>query len=95
MGLQDAESRALFESTSMPLYEEILASGGLVDGDPRVQEGGELHEAFAQLRELGLVRLDPGKATWLVDDPGLAQARVVSPLSQQGAQLLQESSQWA
>ena len=95
MGSPDAEARALFESTSMPLYEEILASGGLVDGDPRVQEGGELHEAFAQLGDLGLIRLDPAKHAWIAEDPGLVQARVVSPLSQQGAHLLHESSQWA
>ena len=95
MGLQDAESRALFESASMPLYEEILESGGLVDGDPRVQEGSELHDAFAQLRDLGLVRLDADTNSWVVEDPGLVQGRVVSPLSQQGAELLQESSHWA
>ncbi len=79
----------------MPLYEEILASGGVVDGDPRVQEGGELHDAFGQLRELGLIRLEAGTSTWVAEDPGLVQARVVAPLSQEGAHLLQESSQWA
>lgn len=94
MGLQDAESRALFESAGAPLYEEILGSGGIVDGDPRVQPGGELHAAFSQLRELGLIRLEPESDTWMADDPSLAQARVVSPLSQQGARLLQESSHW-
>ena len=95
MGTHDAESRALFESAGAALYEEILTSGGIVDGDPRVQEGGELHAAFAQLRELGLVRLDPANDTWVAEDPGLVQTRVVAPLSQEGAHLLQESAHWA
>jgi sugar-specific transcriptional regulator TrmB len=95
VGLQDAESRALFETASAPLYEEILASGGIVDGDPRVQPDGELHAAFVQLRDLGLIRLEPENDTWVAEDPGLVQSRVVSPLSQEGTHLLEESSHWA
>lgn len=94
MGTQDAESRALFESASTPLYEEILTSGGVVAGDPRIVEGGELHAAFEQLNELGLVRLDPTTENWVAEDPSLVHPRVVAPLTQQGAELLQESARW-
>jgi sugar-specific transcriptional regulator TrmB len=95
VGTQDAESRALFESASTPLYEEILTSGGVVAGDPRIVPDGELHAAFEQLREMGLVRLDPRNDTWVGEDPSLIQSRVVAPLSQRGAELLQESARWA
>jgi sugar-specific transcriptional regulator TrmB len=91
----DAEGRALFESASTALYEEILSSGGVVAGDPRIEPGGELHPAFEQLREMGLVHLDAPAETWLAEDPGLVHTRVVAPLSQQGAELLQESARWA
>jgi sugar-specific transcriptional regulator TrmB len=90
----DAEGRALFEAASSALYEEILNSGGVVAGDPRIVPGGELHAAFEQLRELGLVQPDASSETWLAEDPGLVHTRVVAPLSQQGADLLQESARW-
>lgn len=89
------EDRALFESEATALYEEIVTSGGVVAGDPRLLPEGELHAAFEQLRHLNLVRLDDSSGTWVAEDPGLVQARIVAPLSQQGAALLQESSQWA
>ena len=91
----DAEDRTLFESAGTALYEEIVNSGGLPEGDPRIVEGGELHAALDQLRALGLVRRDPEAGAWVGEDPSIVQARVVSPLSQQGARLLDESSQWA
>jgi sugar-specific transcriptional regulator TrmB len=94
VGTSDAQDRALFEGASTALYEEIVGSGGIVAGEPRIVAGGELHEAFEQLREMGLVRLDPDKETWVGEDPGLVHTRVVAPLTQQGAELLQESSRW-
>lgn len=95
MGTHDADGRALFESTGAPLYEEIVSSGGVVAGDPRIVAGGELHEAFEQLRGMNLVRLDESSDTWVAEDPGLVHTRVVAPLSQQGADLLQESARWS
>lgn len=89
------EDRALFESASTQLYEEIVGSGGIVAGEPRLEAGGELHAALEQLRRMSLVRLDAANDTWVAEDPGLVHARVVTPLSQQGAELLQESGRWA
>jgi hypothetical protein len=95
VGTQDAGDRALFESVGTSLYDEIVAAGGIVAGEPRIVPGGELHEAFEQLRTMGLVRLDTEKELWVAEDPALVHARVVAPLSQQGATLLQESMRWA
>jgi hypothetical protein len=87
--------RALFESGGTKLYEEIVHSGGLADGDARILEDGELHAAFEQLVTLNLIRHDDSTNTWVAEDPTTVQSRVVSPLSQEGAKLLEESSQWA
>ncbi|WP_051551548.1 TrmB family transcriptional regulator [Nocardioides sp. URHA0020] len=95
MGTPGADERGLFELAATPLYEEIVGTGGLVAGDPRIEPGGELQAAFEQLRDLGLVRLEPASDRWVAEDPGLVHGRIVAPLSQQGAQLLEESSRWA
>ena len=89
------EDRALFESGGTALYEEIVSTGGLPDGDARILDGGDLHRPFEQLRELNLIRHDNETNTWVAEDPSSVQSRVVSPLSVQGARLLEESSQWA
>ena len=91
----DADRRAIFEAESSPLYDEVLAAGGLPADDERIVEGGAQHRPFALLAELGLVRLDAETGTWVAEDPSTIQSRVVSPLSQEGARLLEESSQWA
>lgn len=91
----DAEQRALFETAATSLYEEILTSGGLAADDDRIAEGGPDRPAFLLLLDLSLVRLDGESSTWVAEDPSTIQARVVSPMSQEGARLLDESSQWA
>ena len=95
MDRYSADDRELFEGAGMALYEELLESGGIIAGDPRIEPGGELHRAFAQLRTMGLVRQDQSGGTWIAEDPDLVHSRVVSPLSQQGARLLEESTRWA
>ena len=95
MGTPDADARALFEAASTPLYEEIVTSGGIIAGDPRIEPGGDQRAPFEQLSEMGLVRLDPENDRWVAEDPGLVHGQVVAPLSQRGAQLLEESSRWA
>ena len=89
------EHRALFESEAGPLYEAVVAEGGLGVDDPRVQEGSDQRPAFDLLLELGLLHLDPEGATYLPEDPARVQSQVVSPLSQEGGRMLEESSQWA
>ncbi|MDQ1106313.1 hypothetical protein QE364_003168 [Nocardioides zeae] len=89
------EQRALFEESGIPLYEEVLAGGGLADDDPRIARGGALHAPYALLVELGLLGLDPRTKRWVAVDPTAATSQVVTPLGQRGAELLAESSAWA
>jgi sugar-specific transcriptional regulator TrmB len=86
--------RALFEDDATKLYDEICQRGGLPSSDYRIDEGGELRGAFDLLVEMGLVSYDSEQDVWSAEDPASVQSRVVSPLSQQAAKLLAESSQW-
>lgn len=89
------EDRELFESRAIALFEEALGQDGLHDDDPRLTEGGELRDAFDLLITIGLLIHDATDRRYVPIDPASAQSRVVVPLSQQGAELLQESSEWA
>jgi len=89
------DERALFEDAASRLYEEIASKGGIPASDERIAKRGELRKAFDLLVELGLVILDNETETWQPEDPTSVQSRVVSPLSQEAAKLLSESSQWA
>jgi hypothetical protein len=89
------EDRVLFESQSAALFEEIVTAGGLPANDERLQEDGKLYVALQQLLRMGLVRLTPDAARWEAEDPSSVQSRVVSPLSNEGSRLLNESSKWA
>jgi hypothetical protein len=88
------EERALFEDDATKLYEEICQRGGIASADYRIAEDGELRRAFDLLVEMGLVSYDSEQELWVPEDPTSVQSRVVSPLSQQAAKLLAESSQW-
>ena len=90
-----AEERALFEDDATKLYEEICQRGGIAASDYRIAEDGELRQAFDLLVEMGLISYDGEQEGWVADDPMGVQSRVVSPLSQQAAKLLSESSQWS
>jgi hypothetical protein len=89
------DARKLFETGSAPLYDEIVAEAGLAAGDPRIADDAPRRPAFDLLVELGLVQLDRSTDTWMPEDPSGIQSRVVSPLSHEGAKLLEESSHWA
>ena len=90
------EERAIFETVATELYEEIVASAGLPGDDPRLGEGDEkTAAAFALLKDIGLVSFDDSENRWLPVDPSVVQSRVVSPLGQQGAELIAESAHWA
>jgi sugar-specific transcriptional regulator TrmB len=89
------QQRVVFEEQSTPLYEEIVASGGIDTSDRRIVARGELSAAFELLVDVGLVsRSDDGR-TWRAVDPAAVQAQVVAPLGQQGAELIAESAHWA
>lgn len=89
------EDRELFEEEAIGLYELILAEGGLAADDERLADGTPQRRAFDLLVELGLLQLDGTRQTWRPLEPSNAQARVVTPLGNEGARLLQESAHWA
>ena len=95
MATYGPDERAMFESGAAALYDEIVAHEGIAAADPRIVEDGAERAPFALLVELGLVQLDKATDTWLPEDPSSVQSRVVSPLSQEGAKLLEESTHWA
>ncbi|WP_205471785.1 LuxR family transcriptional regulator [Nocardioides sp. SYSU D00038] len=95
MAAYGPEQRALFEGEATKLYEEILTAGSIAGDDPRVVEGGQYAAAFALLQELNLLQLDEETGAWVPEDPSSIQGRVVTPLSLEGAKLLDESTQWA
>ncbi len=89
------EERELFESLATPLYEETALSGGLKDTDPRIQPDGELYHALKLLVSLNLLVHDHANTVYVPVDPTTVQSHVVGPMSQRGAELLGESSDWA
>ena len=95
MATYGPDERALFESGAASLYDEIVAKEGIAAADPRIAADGSDRAAFDLLVELGLVQLERVSDTWLPEDPSSVQSRVVSPLSQEGAKLLEESTHWA
>jgi hypothetical protein len=90
-----SEERALFEGAGAALFEEMVSSAGLRADDPRLLPGGPLAEPLQLLQRMGLAKLSADGSQWDAQDPSLVQARVVSPLGQEGARLLSESSHWA
>lgn len=89
------DERALFAEHSAMLYDEIVMNEGIAASDARITGEGPDRPAFDMLVELGLLQIDKDTDRWLPEDPTTVQSRVVSPLSQQASQLLEESSEWA
>ncbi len=89
------EERVLFETAATQLYEEAAVSGGLPDQDPRIATGGALRPALDLLVSLNLLVHDRSAGHYVPVDPATVSSHVVSPMSQEGAELLTESSEWA
>jgi hypothetical protein len=89
------DERSLFEDDATKLYEEVCQRGQIAASDYRIAEDGELRTAFDLLVEMGLLSFDSEQDGWAPEDPTSVQSRVVSPLSQEAAKLLSESSQWS
>ena len=89
------DQRSLFEDDATKLYEEVCQKGQIAASDYRIAEDGELRNAFDLLVEMGLLIFDSEQDGWAPEDPTSVQSRVVSPLSQEAAKLLSESSQWS
>ena len=89
------DERKLLESVAGQVYSSATSQGHLLADDPRLQEGGDLHEGVTLLFDLGLLVTSDDESRYLPVDPASVQTRVVVPLSREGSDLLRESAEWA
>ena len=89
------EERELFETAATALFEDLVGSGGIADGDPRVAARGKDRPALDLLLDIGLAIHDKRGNRYVAVDPSTIQSRVVSPMTTEGARLLNESASWA
>ncbi len=89
------EERKLLETAAGRLYSNAAAHGQLAVEDPRLLDDGELRPALDLLLDIGLLVLNEANTQYLPVDPAAVQTRVVVPLSREGADLLNESAEWA
>lgn len=89
------DERALFADGGAAFYDEAVNAQGIEATDPRIADGGSHRDVFDLLVDVGLLALDEAEGRWLPEDPSTIQSRVVSPLSLQASQLLEESAQWS
>jgi sugar-specific transcriptional regulator TrmB len=93
-GLTRAD-RELFETAASDLYRETVDSAGIPLDDPRLGAKGTQQQALDLLLKLGLIIADSKLNAYVAVDPSAAHARIVSPLSQHGSALIEESARWA
>ncbi len=91
----EPEDRELFERAATEVYELIVQEGGIAADDARVGDGSDAKAALDLMAELNLVQLDQRDGIWRALEPANVQSRVVTPLSNEGARLLEESARWA
>ena len=89
------EERHLLETSASRIYTNAVGHGYLSAEDPRLAEDSEQRPALDLLVDIGLLSLDAATGRYLPVDPATIQPRVVVPLGQQGAELLNESARWA
>jgi sugar-specific transcriptional regulator TrmB len=89
------EERKLLETAAGRLYSNAVAHGQLAADDPRITEDGELKPALDLLLDIGLLVFNEVGKHYLPVDPSVVQNRVVVPLSREGAELMNESAEWA
>lgn len=89
------EERRLLDSRAAELYHEAVEEGSIVPGDPRFAEAHPDSAALDLLVDIGLLTLDPLMGAFVAVDPTTVQSRVVAPMGQRAAELLNESTSWA
>jgi sugar-specific transcriptional regulator TrmB len=89
------EERKLLETAAGRLYSAAATNGQLPTDDPHLQPDGDLRPALDLLLDIGLLVTDDARTRYLPVDPASVQTRVVVPLSREGADLLNESAEWA
>ncbi len=94
-GKYGPEERLLLETKASRIYANAVGHGSLSTDDPRLGPDSDLRPALDLLVDLGLLHVDEESARYLPVDPSEVQSRIVVPLGQQGADLLNESARWA
>lgn len=89
------EERKLLESAAGRLFSMAVGEGRLDADDPRLVDGGQLRTALDLLLDIGLLVPNGIGTQYIPVDPATVQPRVVVPMSRQGADLLNESADWA
>lgn len=89
------EERHLLETMASRIYSNAVGHGYLAADDPRLAEDSEQRPALDLLIDIGLLILDADTGQYVPVDPAAIQSRIVVPLGQQGAELLNESARWA
>lgn len=89
------EERELLEGGATDLFEYAVKLGGIPVDDPRIAEDSTERAGFELLLKLGLVNVDTESNVYAPVDPSIVSSQVVTPLGQQGAAMLIESSEWA
>lgn len=89
-----AEERRLLEEQASSLYELAARKGPISRGNPVIAVDSDQRPAFDLLVDLGLLILEPDSG-YVAVDPSTVQSRIVTPMGQQAAALLEESSRWA
>lgn len=87
--------RELLEGSAAVIYEAAAARSGLAANDPRIAQQGPDRPAFDLLVDLGLITATDDDTRWVAVDPSAVQSRVVAPMGQRAADLLEESSRWS
>lgn len=89
------DERKLLEEAAGRLYSVAATQGRLPADDPRLNGGGEWQAALDLLLDIGLLVPGEAETDYIPVDPASIQNRVVVPLSREGADLLNESAEWA
>jgi hypothetical protein len=94
-GRYGAEERVLLETIAGRIYTNAVAHGYLAANDPLLAGDSRDRAALDLLIDIGLLSLDESTGQYFPMDPAAIQSRIVVPLGQQGADLLNESAKWA
>lgn len=89
------EQRRLLETAASRIYAHAVTQGFLSPEDQHIDEEPDHRAAFDLLVDIGLLTLDDRGGHYVPEDPATVQSRIVVPLGQQGADLLNESARWA
>lgn len=87
------EERRLLETAASRIYSNAVGHGYLPVDDPRLSPDSELRPALDLLLDIGLLVEEDSR--YLPVDPSTIQSRIIVPMSQRGAELIDESARWA